>query len=58
MPTYEYQCENGHHFDATQRITEEPISACVTCGVPAKRLISRTSFVLKGGGWTPTTYGR
>lgn len=57
MPTYEYECLNGHHVDVDQRITEDPLEKCPTCGVDTKRLISRTSFVLKGGGWSATDYG-
>lgn len=58
MPTYEYQCEDGHEWETVQGIKDEPVAVCALCGKPAKRLISRTSFQLKGGGWTPTTYGR
>ena len=58
MPTYEYQCEKcGHEFEREQRITEDPIKTCPKCKAPkAKRLISATSFVLKGGGWYSDLY--
>ena len=53
MPVYEYACEKcGHEFEASQRITDEPIKTCPKCKArKVKRLISQTSFVLKGGGW-------
>jgi putative FmdB family regulatory protein len=58
MPTYEYQCDAcGHEFEREQRITEDPIKTCPECGArKARRLISRTSFVLKGGGWYSDLY--
>jgi putative FmdB family regulatory protein len=58
MPTYEYACDAcEHEFEREQRITEAPIRTCPACGKPrARRLISRTSFVLKGGGWYSDLY--
>jgi putative FmdB family regulatory protein len=58
MPVYEYACEKcGHEFEAEQRITEPPIKTCPRCRArKVKRLISQTSFVLKGGGWYADLY--
>lgn len=58
MPTYEYGCPKcSHEFEAEQRITDEPIKCCPNCrSRKVKRLISRTSFVLKGGGWYSDLY--
>lgn len=58
MPTYEYQCEKcGHEFEREQRITDDPIKTCPKCkAAKAKRLISATSFVLKGSGWYSDLY--
>lgn len=58
MPIYEYRCEKcGHEFEREQRISEDPIKKCPSCGASrAKRLISATSFVLKGGGWYSDLY--
>jgi putative FmdB family regulatory protein len=58
MPVYEYACEKcGHEFEASQRITDEPIKTCPKCKArKVKRLISQTSFVLKGGGWYSDLY--
>jgi putative FmdB family regulatory protein len=58
MPVYEYQCTACHHeFEREQRISEAAIKKCPKCGkAKAKRLISRTSFVLKGGGWYGDLY--
>ena len=57
MPTYEYECTRGHQFEADQRISDPPLARCRVCRAKARRLISRTSFVLKGGGWYADGYG-
>ncbi len=58
MPTYEYLCSDcGKTFEATQKITEDPLKECQLCGGKnVKRLISATAFHLKGGGWYKTDY--
>ena len=60
MPFYEYRCGKcAHEFEEMQRITDPPVHKCPKCGKKAvERLISRTSFVLKGSGWYVTDYGR
>src|SRR6059036_2931850 len=58
MPVYEYACEKcKHEFEAEQRISDNPIRTCPKCRArKVKRLISRTSFVLKGSGWYSDLY--
>jgi len=58
MPIYEYDCEAcGKEFEREQRITDKPLRSCPHCrSRRVKRLISRTSFVLKGGGWYSELY--
>ncbi len=58
MPVYEYACDKcGHEFEREQRITEDPVKTCPECrGRKVRRLISRTAFVLKGGGWYSDLY--
>jgi len=52
MPMYEYGCiECGLEFEEFQKITAEPLKVCPTCAGEVERLISKTSFVLKGRGW-------
>jgi putative FmdB family regulatory protein len=58
MPIYEYECQKCGTFEATQRITEDPLSKCPTCKGKVKKLISNTSFQLKGTGWYITDYAR
>ena len=58
MPIYEYRCDEcSHQFDVFQKITDDPVSVCPECGGPVHKLVSQTSFVLKGGGWYATEYG-
>ena len=45
-------------FETTQRITEKPLKRCPTCNGAVHRIISHTSFVLKGSGWYATDYAR
>jgi putative FmdB family regulatory protein len=57
MPIYEYQCENcSRRFEVMQRMTEPLLAVCEQCGGHVRRLISQTSFVLKGDGWYVTDY--
>ncbi len=58
MPIYEYACEKcKSEFEVEQRITDDPIKTCPDCrSRKVKRLISKTSFVLKGGGWYSDLY--
>ena len=58
MPIYEYQCKKCGEFEVTQRITEAPLKQCPTCRGRVTKLISNTSFQLKGAGWYVTDYGR
>ena len=58
MPIYEYQCDKCGVFEVTQRITENALKKCPTCKGKVERIISSTSFVLKGSGWYVTDYAR
>jgi len=58
MPIYEYQCQKCGVIEVTQRITEKPLVKCPTCKSKIKKLISNTSFQLKGTGWYVTDYAR
>ena len=56
MPIYEYSCGQCGTFEVTQRITEKPLRRCPTCKGKVAKLISSTSFQLKGSGWYVTDY--
>jgi putative FmdB family regulatory protein len=57
MPTYEYECTKGHQFEAEQSIHDAPLKRCRKCRSKVRRLISASSFILKGGGWYSDGYG-
>jgi len=59
MPIYEYECSQCHQLsDALQKVNDPPPETCPHCGAQRtlSRLLSRTSFVLKGGGWYADLY--
>ncbi len=56
MPIYEYSCRSCGTFEVSQRITEKPLKRCPTCKGKVTKLISSTSFQLKGSGWYVTDY--
>jgi putative FmdB family regulatory protein len=59
MPIYEYECSQCHQTsDALQKVNDPAPETCPHCGAQhtLSRLLSRTSFVLKGGGWYADLY--
>lgn len=57
MPIYEYGCQQcGHQFDIMQKFSDAPLTECPKCCGSLKKLISNTSFVLKGSGWYISDY--
>ena len=52
MPIYEYRCKKcGQHVELIQKVGEVARRKCDKCGGRLEKLVSRTAFVLKGGGW-------
>jgi putative FmdB family regulatory protein len=58
VPIYEYKCTKCGEFEVMQKITESPLKKCPTCKSKVTKLMSNTSFQLKGSGWYITDYGR
>jgi putative FmdB family regulatory protein len=59
MPTYEYECPDGHRFEKFQKMTDKPRAKCPTCGKTATRKISGgAALVFKGSGFYITDYGK
>ncbi len=57
MPIYEYHCPAcDKTFERFQKISDPPLAECPECGKQVRRLISQTSFALKGGGWYKDGY--
>jgi putative FmdB family regulatory protein len=59
MPTYEYQCPDGHVFEKFQKMSDKPETKCAVCGKAAVRKISGgAGLVFKGSGFYITDYGK
>ena len=59
MPTYEYECSEGHSFEKFQKMTDKPRAKCPVCGKPAVRKISGgAGLVFRGSGFYITDYGK
>ena len=58
MPIYEYRCERGHTFEVMQRMTEDPLTSCSTCGAPVQRVFHPVAVHFKGSGFYNTDYGK
>jgi putative FmdB family regulatory protein len=56
MPIYEYKCENGHVFDVMQKLSEDPLSSCIECGAPVRKVLHPVSISFKGSGFYSTDY--
>jgi len=66
MPTYEYKIKKdlegcdycNESFEIEQKITDKPLKKCPECGEGIERLISESTFVLKGKGWYVDGYDK
>jgi putative FmdB family regulatory protein len=57
VPIYEYQCKKcGKQFEAFQGITEPDLKTCKFCKGKVQKMMSLSSFSLKGSGWYATDY--
>lgn len=58
MAVYEYECDKCGNFEITQKMSDKPLKKCPSCGGKVKKLISASSFVLKGRGWYTSDYAK
>ncbi|MEW6211276.1 MAG: FmdB family zinc ribbon protein [Acidobacteriota bacterium] len=59
MPIYEYVCEKcGDHLEVIQKVGDDPLKRCKKCRGKLEKIISRTSFQLKGSGWYVSDYAK
>ena len=59
MPLYEYQCTAcGKIEEAIQKFSDAPLTTCKHCSGSLTKLISQSSFHLKGTGWYVTDYSK
>ncbi|MBA2502044.1 MAG: zinc ribbon domain-containing protein [Pyrinomonadaceae bacterium] len=57
MPIYEYACRKcAAHTEAFQKVSDKPLTKCLSCGGRLEKQWSQTSFQLKGSGWYVTDY--
>lgn len=57
MPIYEYECSScGRVEEVIQRFSDAPLTECDKCHGKLNKLISQSSFHLKGSGWYVTDY--
>ena len=57
MPIYEYRCQGcDDHFEVMQKVGDRRLRTCKKCSGKLEKLISRTSFQLRGGGWFNSGY--
>jgi putative FmdB family regulatory protein len=58
MPIYEYRCDRGHLFEVMQRMVDDPLETCSTCGAPVQRVFHPVAVHFKGSGFYNTDYGK
>ncbi len=57
MPVYEYECKKCMKvIEVQQKMADKPLSNCPECSAPVKKLVSMSSFQLRGGGWYADGY--
>ena len=57
MPIYEYECTTcGNVEEALQKFSDKPLKKCKNCSGKLHKLVSHSSFHLKGTGWYVTDY--
>jgi len=57
MPIYEYECSKcGHIEEVMQKFSDKPLSRCPNCNGKLRKLMSQSTFHLKGSGWYVTDY--
>src|SRR5258708_8836699 len=57
MPIYEYRCDQGHTFEAMQRMSDDPLVTCETCEAPVQRVFRPVAVHFKGSSFYNTDYG-
>jgi putative FmdB family regulatory protein len=59
MPLYEYHCPSCNKtHEVMQKFSDPPLATCPDCGKPVEKMVSLSSFALKGSGWYTTDYAK
>jgi len=57
MPIYEYECTKcGRVEEVLQNFSDKPLTKCCSCSGKLHKLVSQSTFHLKGTGWYATDY--
>lgn len=56
MPIYEYRCAKCGLLEKIQAITARALRKCPKCKGEVEKVVSLSSFRLKGGGWEASGY--
>lgn len=57
MPIYEYECSQcGMILEVLQKFSDAPLKLCEHCSGSLHKIVSQSSFHLKGTGWYVTDY--
>ncbi|MES2128563.1 MAG: FmdB family zinc ribbon protein [Pseudomonadota bacterium] len=58
MPIYAYRCDEcGFAKDVLQKISDAPLTTCLSCGKEAfRKQLTAAGFQLKGTGWYATDF--
>ena len=57
MPIFEYECSQcGRIEEVLQKFSDKPLTTCKYCSGKLHKLISHSTFHLKGSGWYVTDY--
>lgn len=54
MPTYEYECPNGHRYETREGFDAPATQKCPTCRKMARRVLFAPPIVFKGSGFYVT----
>ena len=56
MPIYKYKCENVHVFEVMQKLFDGPLSSCIECSAPVRKVMQPVNISFKGSGFYSTDY--
>lgn len=57
MPLYTYQCQECFKvFDQFNSVDQRDYQLCPDCNTLCNRLITKSTFILKGKGWEKDNY--
>ena len=54
MPIYKYKCENVHVFEVMQKLFDDPLSSCIECSAPVRKVMQPVNISFKGSGFYST----